>query len=450
MVFKLRVTVYVFFFVLLFSPIAFAESTTSVAIAESKTGVAALLGSGETRFFIALNIFLTIWFGHIKFNRFAVAHGPEILTTMGIFGCFIGIALALLNFDPINVMGSVSKLLEGIKTAFWASVSGIGGALYLRARQALTRTPIPQDINNVKAASLDDVVISMNALRAGLVGDEQGTLLTQFKLLRQESKDQLTTLTSSFDNFAKHMVENTQKAIIDALRQVISDFNRNLTEQFGENFKQLNLAVEKLVVWQQQYKEELDLVIKYQQQSSLDFSVASKTLSKIVTEAERFQTIAASLESVLHLLNERKDTLYKQEKDLATVLETMKDVTPTFAEKITEMLTELNAGLSSIQSELAIATKNFGAQAQSSNAEMKNLLAQTLTTAQKEVNESLTENSRVIKEGVLALDKALQHELNSSLETLGRQLASLSQKFVEDYTPLTERLREVVEISRRI
>ena len=33
-------------------------------------------------------------------------------------------------------------------------------------------------------------------------------------------------------------------------------------------------------------------------------------------------------------------------------------------------------------------------------------------------------------------------------ETLSRQLASLSAKFVEDYAPLTDKLREVVQISK--
>jgi hypothetical protein len=52
-----------------------------------------------------------------------------------------------------------------------------------------------------------------------------------------------------------------------------------------------------------------------------------------------------------------------------------------------------------------------------------------------------------VRQSVVTLDKGLQEELTKSLETLGRQLASLSEKFVSDYTPLTDRLREVVRIA---
>ena len=62
----------------------------------------------------------------------------------------------------------------------------------------------------------------------------------------------------------------------------------------------------------------------------------------------------------------------------------------------------------------------------------------------------LVKNVDIVKESVLTLDKSLQKELNDSLESLGRQLASLSNRFVEDYGPLTDRLREVVQMSKKL
>jgi hypothetical protein len=48
----------------------------------------------------------------------------------------------------------------------------------------------------------------------------------------------------------------------------------------------------------------------------------------------------------------------------------------------------------------------------------------------------------------VALDKALEEELTKSIQSLGRQLAALSEKFVQDYTPLTVQLQRLVQAAR--
>ncbi len=421
-----------------------------VAFAGVGEVTSAILNSTETTVFVAAILAATIYFGHIRYSRFSLAHGPEILTTMGIMGCFFGIALALLDFDTNNVQKSVPLLLQGVKTAFWASLAGVAGALYLRFLHHVKKSPVTANLSQVKSASLDEVVATLLALKDGLVGSEQGTLLTQMRLMRQESSDKSDELIREFKGFAAHMVENNQKAIVEALRQVIADFNQKLTEQFGENFKQLNSAVEKLVLWQQQYKDELEQIKNAQQQTAKDLAFAADQLSQFVGKASQFSAIAESVQQQLDLMSKQKDLLFQQERALADVLSTMKDVTPTFAAKVDSMLKEVSTGVAKIEGELATVVRNLGAQVQSSNAELKTLLTDTMTKSQKEVNDGLKANAAVIKEGVLALDKALQTELNSALETLGRQLASLSNKFVEDYTPLTERLHAVVRMSKGV
>ncbi len=67
-------------------------------------------------------VILAIWVVfNIRYNPRVVELGPTILTTIGIFGTFLGVALGLARFDTTNVQASVPALLAGLKTAFWAS-----------------------------------------------------------------------------------------------------------------------------------------------------------------------------------------------------------------------------------------------------------------------------------------------------------------------------------------
>ena len=73
-----------------------------------------------------------------------------------------------------------------------------------------------------------------------------------------------------FKAFSEHISKAFSEAIIEELKAVIREFNQKISEQFGENFKQLNKAVGKLVEWQNNYKEQM-LELK----KSLDNSLLS-------------------------------------------------------------------------------------------------------------------------------------------------------------------------------
>jgi DNA anti-recombination protein RmuC len=355
----------------------------------------------------------------------------------------------LLNFDAANVSASVPLLLEGVKTAFWASVSGVGGALVLRIKHKLHKTPIQQAEGAPKSSNMDDVVLALKDLQKSIAGSDDGALLTQLKLIRQDQTDQSQALRHSFDEFAKKMAEDGSKALIEALREVISDFNAQINEQFGENFKELNRAVSALVVWQQQYKEELDKLQSIQKQSSNDLQSSAASLSDLVKQSGGFVEAASKLETLLKGLAQQYEIIQQSEQALHKVLVEMKDVTPQFATKLEELLGALRKGVEKVQSDVSEVMRNFGVQTQSSNAELKGLLVDTLKKSQGDVNDQLLKGLEIVRQSVVTLDKGLQDELNKSLETLGRQLASLSEKFVSDYGPLTDRLREVVRLAEK-
>lgn len=418
-----------------------------VSYAAASVTLSTITSDPITNSFVLVNLALTIFFAFIRFDRFAIVHGPEILTTVGILGCFAGIATSLLHFDSTNVAESVPHLLEGVKTAFLASLSGVGGSLIIRARHYFQKKPIPQTAGTPKAATLDDVVAATHALQQSLAGKEDSSLLTQLKLMRQEQVDELRTLRSAFDTFSQKMAEDGSKALIEALKGVIHDFNAQINEQFGDNFKHLNASVEKLVVWQQQYKEELDTLQSLQKSSAGDLKEASLGLASFIGQASSFARTADALEETLVNLARQHGEIDQSQRSMSEVLLQMKDVTPQFSRKIDEMTTSMTLGVAKLQNDVSDIVSDFGTQAQSFSTEIKHFLTETLSQSRSEVNSELTQSVDKIRQSVVALDTGLQEELTKSLETLGRQLASLSEKFVADYTPLTERLRDVVRIA---
>ncbi len=161
------------------------------------TKIAGSMGP-ETVFFIVL-IFVFFIFLNLSFNRRAITQGPTILTTFGIFGTFVGIAVGLSEFDTSNVREGVPALLSGLKTAFWASVFGVGGALCLKLRVFILGTAEDDDENRETEATVADVVRTLQDLNLSIAGRHEESLLTQLKLLKKSSNAMLAALRKALD-----------------------------------------------------------------------------------------------------------------------------------------------------------------------------------------------------------------------------------------------------------
>src|SRR5258708_15664606 len=131
---------------------------------------------------------------NIFYNEKAVSFGPTILTTLGIFATFLGIAIGLSEFDANNIQASVPALLGGLKTAFWASVAGVGGALLLKFRhQFFDRTAVEGTGENGEVTGAD-LARLLSGIQTALVGNEETSLITQIKLMRSDTNDRLDAL----------------------------------------------------------------------------------------------------------------------------------------------------------------------------------------------------------------------------------------------------------------
>lgn len=392
---------------------------------------------------IALAVFL-----HIRYNNTDFNYGPIVLTMLGIFGCFFGIALGLSNFDTNHLEQSVPGLLTGIKTSFWASIAGIGAALTIKFRYLLFGAPRITPGTAVQGATIDDLVRSLQLLQRSLAGEEDSTLLSQVKLLRQESRDGLASLKTSLDNYMERIADNNSKALIEALREVIRDFNTKINEQFGDNFRELNSAVCKILAWQEAYREQMAEMIEQQKTTSTSMSVATTRYSELVAQAERFSAIADELKALLTGLETQKDQLLAALTHLGTLLQSAGASIPRLEERMIEMMRQIETGVRNNIDQIAAVTKATAQEVQTSHANMRKILTESAEGIHGEVSSHIRQLSENIRQQVLNLDTALSEELTKSLEILGKQLTALSGRFVEDYTPLTDRLRSILDLGR--
>ena len=70
--------------------------------------------------------------------------------------------------------------------------------------------------------------------------------------------------------------------------------------------------------------------------------------------------------------------------------------------------------------------------------------------ATMELQAHASELSQASQKQIESIEKSLEEELRKSLESFAGAMIALSNKFASDYTPLTDRLREVVRIAERM
>lgn len=476
---------------------------------------------------------------HLRYNHRVVTLGPTILTTLGIFATFVGIACGLSQFDPTSIQASIPALLGGLKTAFWASVFGVGAALTLKLREfvfgaggsaddpaadEVTAADLVRHLRNIREAlnggdegslisqiklarqDANERMAPLKDIHRGLLGGEDGSLLTQVRLLRQDANDRLDALRDAQAEALRKLSEMGSAALVEALRDVIRDFNQNISEQFGDNFKELNSAVGQLLIWQEHYKETIETTVSRLDEVGRLVGKASDDYGVLVERSGRFAQVAEDLGGLLAALEAGERRLTTVTEGLASLLLSASGSLPEIETKILELTMQMSnavqenqrtvnaaltdnatairmsvraaqEGVAAANTELGRELTGLAAGAKQQVAILSEQLAAIVTENQRVVGAALNDNAAAIrtsiqsahqsmtttntdfnqqvadlvaktKEQVATLDAALTTELTRSLESLARQFTALSERFTRDYGPLADRLRQIVELGR--
>lgn len=166
-------------------------------------------------------------FRKVASNFYVIESIPNVFVTLGLLGTFTGIAYGLLKFNtrPDFIKTSIQLLLDGLKSAMFTSIAGI--------------------VLSLISSKIIKIMIGM-------------------KMIREPESDELVELVllnKNFEEFKNAISTSQYNAIMDAFREVISNFNTVFKDFIDDlvqsNFEELSNTINQLSEWQKEHKEEV-------------------------------------------------------------------------------------------------------------------------------------------------------------------------------------------------
>ena len=214
-----------------------------------------------------------------KVNKYILESIPQIFATIGILGTFMGIAYGLYSFNVTKIEASIPELLDGLRTAFYASIAGIifliisskfveftqkkyDAAVPTPETEALYRvvellTEMKYDVSknfeytieiNRKLEvvnTLGDLgaeVAELNQSLRKLTQDLEKTIEAGFEnvLIQQEKnntvphlqrlQEQINGLSEKIDNSSAAITQNLVNDLADKFAQIVEEFKKSMSE----------------------------------------------------------------------------------------------------------------------------------------------------------------------------------------------------------------------------
>lgn len=466
-----------------------------------------------------------------KSKRFT-DYASTLMTSIGILGTFAGIVIGLLAFDANNIDGSIPALLEGLKTAFITSVAGMFAAVLFSLLNAVVFAELSAKRqkklsaeNTLQGVQPEHIYKAMQAqykalvnIYKGLSGEEEGSLVGQFKMLRadmtplqtlgstmqtmgtslqhlqslehiqsqltpsvetslahtlcqdnqrlttefsamreqqaqQQAKtqeqlaaalEQISQLQSGFehrheqtlthyaqfdeklftalDQFAEMMSRAATEQIIDALKNVIQEFNNKLTEQFGENFKALDESVKSLVTWQEQYRQQVEKMSEQYKES----------VESLVGTREAVSGIWKECENIPKAMNDLKDVLEVNQHQISE-LQRHLEAFVTMRDKAVEAVPMIQGQVENLGQQLASSTETLHGHLLATSAQ--------LTQGSNEIRVALEESSEHFRDSV----NTTQQAFSSMANEVATSSEGISQTLKDAATEINNQARNTLE-----
>ncbi|MBO5252136.1 MAG: hypothetical protein J6B31_09135 [Bacteroidaceae bacterium] len=200
-------------------------------------------------FFLAWKYISTTDQDNLPSRKKWVEQLPSFVSTLGVFGTFIGITMGLLAFEPNDLNNSIPLLLDGLKTAFFTSLLGMLGSLILtrRVNHKLDMLHQTKDKGSEieKAANL--IVQALNNLDSNM--PTLKSIDSQVKQLKDEvnriPKDAVADTLQNIEDNLSTLVNDQVRQLADDVEEIKAHIEelKEKNESFTNSLNQIGTAV---------------------------------------------------------------------------------------------------------------------------------------------------------------------------------------------------------------
>lgn len=310
----------------------------------------------------------------------------------------------------------------------------------------------------------------------------------------QEKQHFEEKLWQEMNKVTETLSKSATEVIIRALKDVIADFNKNLTEQFGENFKELNTAVSDLVTWQENYKEQIyqmteqyklgitaigstQMAVDNIEKSTSSIPSHMDKLNQMITIGQgQLDELGDHLDAFAKIKDKAVNALPEIQGHIKTVLTNMEqgseniktvinntandfnqktqntlskidDTTQVVANRsgqidnhLNDVINNLEKGLHAWQTGFEKTLNNLQTEFQKSVLTMTSESKELVRTQMNELGKYIRENQESTQQDINQILKDTQENMGNTqtkaIENMGQSLLSITKQFADDYSRL--------------
>lgn len=260
---------------------------------------------------------------------------PDILTSLGILGTFVGLVWGLKNFEPSNyeaMTTSVSSLVEGIKVAFLTSIYGISLSIVYTYGMKTEYSSMTEKLQAFLEKFHSCVMpTAENESRNLLVSSQKNQtaamqkMAEQFSVQMADSFEKVITPTFRKMNDSLDMLSTSVlRCQKDAVKDILDVFLQEMNASFRLQFQDFNTALEQMTKAQ---KENADYTASLYQTMSRELSNSylkqERMMKELVAEMGTMQT--KYMNTANRIIQDNQEIQKQQQADYQHIADYLKE-----------------------------------------------------------------------------------------------------------------------------